>query len=167
MKKRMISKSMYTETGHRLVDYPGKCSHLHGHSYKWTVALSAPTLDYQGMVTDFNNLKRLMETHIGPLDHAFIFNREDPLVKGKGIADIHNLLRATNGDNPRLFLLNENPTAENLAELVYNSILGGIRAMLSTRDPLPEVTLEYVEVQETHNSRCRYSEEGVERLETG
>jgi len=32
-----ITKQYRTETAHRLMNYDGKCSHLHGHSYLWEV----------------------------------------------------------------------------------------------------------------------------------
>lgn len=151
----IITKTMRTETGHRLVDYPGKCAHLHGHSYKWTVAMECCVLDDLGMVADFSLLKKIMKYHIGVLDHAFIFCERDPLVEGKSWEQIKDLLRATNGNDPRVFIVDFNPTAENLARMVYDSIAGSMRTIeINLR---PAVQLSYVEVLETETSVCRYS----------
>lgn len=151
----IITKTMYTETGHRLVDYPGKCAHLHGHSYKWTVAMSCETLDELGMVADFGILKHIMKSHIGIYDHAFILCEMDPLIKGKTWDQVMDMLRATNGERPRVFITEYNPTAENLAREVFDSMAHSMRTIdLNLR---PTVRLEYVEVQETATSVCRYS----------
>lgn len=110
-----VTKIMWTETAHRLVNYQGKCAHLHGHSYRWEVSASGP-LDERGMVLDFADLKDTMEQVIGPLDHALVLYEEDPILKGipswEGVLD---LFRSTNGDDPRLHIMGFNPTAEELA----------------------------------------------------
>ena len=46
--------------GHRLLNYNGKCKHLHGHNGKAVITLEAPTLDQLGMVMDFTQLKRVV-----------------------------------------------------------------------------------------------------------
>ena len=43
--------------GHRLLNYDGKCRHLHGHNGRAVITLSAPALDGLGMVVDFSLLK--------------------------------------------------------------------------------------------------------------
>ena len=45
------------EAAHRLVDYPGKCNRLHGHSWTVEMSVSGDKLDNIGMVADFNTLK--------------------------------------------------------------------------------------------------------------
>lgn len=132
-----VSKTMYTETAHRLVDYPnGRCQHWHGHSYKWEVTVSAKKLDAIGMVVDFKALKAAMVKIIDPLDHALILNKEDPFVITNGEEATQEIMRSTAGKLPRLFLVPFNPTAENMvnwiaplleAELPENIIVTKIR----------------------------------------
>lgn len=116
-----ISKTMLTETAHRLVDYQGFCSHIHGHSCKWKVTLKGEELDSLGMLADFKDLKRIMKETIGPYDHALILCDRDPLyVKYK--LELRAMLKSTSGEAARLFIYPWNPTAENLAKSVFDQI---------------------------------------------
>ena len=40
--------------GHRLLEHPGKCLHLHGHNGRAEILLDAERLDARGMVADFS-----------------------------------------------------------------------------------------------------------------
>jgi len=111
-----VSKQYRTETGHRLNDYDGKCSHLHGHSYLWEVTVDSEHLSDNGMVVDFKDLKKAMVTVLEPLDHAMVLHHADPLVKNHTTTELANVFKATNGANPRLFIWPVNPTAENFAD---------------------------------------------------
>jgi 6-pyruvoyltetrahydropterin/6-carboxytetrahydropterin synthase len=94
--------------GHRLLNYEGKCRHLHGHNGRAVIALASPRLDELGMVVDFARLKRVVGGWIDEnLDHKMILRRDDPAVP---------LLRQ---QGEPVYLLDENPTAENLARLLY------------------------------------------------
>ena len=44
--------------GHRLLNYEGKCRHLHGHNGRVILSFDAAGLDSHGMVVDFNEVKR-------------------------------------------------------------------------------------------------------------
>ena len=44
--------------GHRLLNYAGKCRHLHGHNGRAVITLQAPRLDERGMLVDFGDIKR-------------------------------------------------------------------------------------------------------------
>src|SRR5438874_6277272 len=94
--------------GHRLLDYDGKCRHLHGHNGRAVVSLAAPALDALGMVMDFSHIKRVVSAWIDDnLDHKMILNRRDPILS----------LLQERGEP--VFLLEANPTAENIARLIY------------------------------------------------
>ena len=62
-----VSKRIEISAAHRLeLDYPSKCTTLHGHNWIITVHCKAKKLNHNGMVTDFTDIKaRLTET----LDH--------------------------------------------------------------------------------------------------
>lgn len=106
-----ITKEVYFCYGHRLMGHPGKCRHLHGHSVKAAITLSAATLNDQGMVCDFSEIAataaRFIDTQ---LDHNLLLHRDDPLVP---------LLETA---NERFMLLPEHPTAEYLARIIYDFI---------------------------------------------
>lgn len=122
--KTCITKIMETETGHRLVDYIGKCAHIHGHRYVWEVTVTSHQLDETGFVTDYGVVKAIMKKVVDPLDHAFVISELDPLVKlaieHKVFPDI--LLCATNGETGRVFVVPFNPTSENLIDWVAPKI---------------------------------------------
>jgi 6-pyruvoyltetrahydropterin/6-carboxytetrahydropterin synthase len=94
--------------GHRLLNYEGKCRHLHGHNGKALITLEAAKLDERGMVLDFGDIKAAMSGWIDDnLDHRMILCRRDPAV---------DLLKQL---GEPMYLLDENPTAENIARLIY------------------------------------------------
>ena len=95
--------------GHRLLNYDGKCKHLHGHNGKVEIELFSETLDAMGMVLDFEELKRRVQKWIDTeLDHRMILNKADPVIpflKEKG---------------EPLVLMDANPTAEAIARMIYD-----------------------------------------------
>ena len=94
--------------GHRLLNYDGKCKYLHGHNGRIAVRLGAKVLDDRGMVIDFNDIKRLLRAWIDEkLDHQLLLHEADPLLP---------VLRA---QGQLIFVMDCNPTAENIARLIY------------------------------------------------
>lgn len=57
---------------HRLVGYRGKCSRIHGHTWKVEVFVVGEKLDEIGILVDFNVLKERLKEIIGKLDHSFL-----------------------------------------------------------------------------------------------
>jgi 6-pyruvoyltetrahydropterin/6-carboxytetrahydropterin synthase len=94
--------------GHRLLDYAGKCRYLHGHNGRAVIVIESDRLDERGMVLDFSDIKRVVSQWIDDtLDHRMILHRDDP-------ARPH--LEAL---GEPLYLLDVNPTAENIARLIF------------------------------------------------
>lgn len=121
--------------GHRLLDYDGKCKHLHGHNGKAVIVLEAPDLDHRGMLVDFSDIKRHVAGWIDAnLDHRMILNENDPIVPI--LTDL----------NEPLYIIPSNPTAENIAKLIYDFAR-------SHQLPVREVSL-----WETFKSYATYSE---------
>ncbi len=95
--------------GHRLLNYSGKCRHLHGHNGRAVIVLNGEKLDDRGMLVDFSDIKKSVRTWIdNELDHRMILNESDPMVK---------ILQEL---GEPLYLLQDNPTAENIAKLIYD-----------------------------------------------
>lgn len=95
--------------GHRLLNYDGKCRYLHGHNGKAVISIEADKLDHRGMVLDFSDIKQVVSKWIDDnLDHRMILNREDPVVP---------MLQEM---NEPLHLIDTNPTAETIAQLIYD-----------------------------------------------
>ena len=55
-----VSKSVAFCYGHRLLNYNGKCAHLHGHNARAVITLESEQLDDLGMVEDFSRVKQLV-----------------------------------------------------------------------------------------------------------
>jgi 6-pyruvoyltetrahydropterin/6-carboxytetrahydropterin synthase len=94
--------------GHRLLNYEGKCRHLHGHNGRVEIEVTGQALDHRGMLTDFGDIKRVMKVWIDDhLDHRMILNEKDPM-----------LPFILERGEPH-YVLSENPTAEAIAKLIF------------------------------------------------
>jgi 6-pyruvoyltetrahydropterin/6-carboxytetrahydropterin synthase len=95
--------------GHRLLNYDGKCRHLHGHNGRAVITLTATGLDKLGMVVDFSRLKQVVGGWIDEaLDHKMLLQRDDPVLP-------YLLERGE-----PVYVLDANPTAENIARLIFD-----------------------------------------------
>lgn len=104
-----VTKSISFCYGHRLLNYDGKCRHLHGHNGRAEITLGAERLDRRGMVVDFADVKKIVKNFIdGQLDHKMLLCRKDPIVK------------ALRERKESYFLMDDNPTAENIAKLIFD-----------------------------------------------
>jgi 6-pyruvoyltetrahydropterin/6-carboxytetrahydropterin synthase len=93
--------------GHRLLDYNGKCRHLHGHNGRAVITLASDQLDRLGMVVDFSDLKRVVGGWIDDtLDHKMLLHRDDPVLP---------YLRE---QGEPVYVMEVNPTAENIARMI-------------------------------------------------
>ncbi len=71
-----IAKEFKWEMGHRLPFHKGKCKNLHGHSYKLMVEFEG-TLDENGMVLDYYDVKEIVGPIVDNLDHSVMVFHED------------------------------------------------------------------------------------------
>src|SRR5213078_2226863 len=91
-----------------LLNYDGKCRHLHGHNGRAVIVLEAAGLDALGMVVDFSRIKRVINAWINDsLDHRMLLHRDDPVL---------SFLRQ---QGEPLFVMDVNPTAENIARTIF------------------------------------------------
>ena len=130
-----VTKELYFCYGHRLLNYAGKCRHLHGHNGRAVVTVEAAALDPLGMVIDVGALTRVLGGWIDDtLDHKMLLHKDDPVIP--------ELRR----QGEPFVMLDVNPTAENIAKLIYDFARRAGFAVV-------EVTL-----WETENSFATYSE---------
>jgi 6-pyruvoyltetrahydropterin/6-carboxytetrahydropterin synthase len=95
--------------GHRLLNYDGKCKHLHGHNGRAVITLATDQLDRLGMVVDFSVLKRAVGGWIDDkLDHRMLLHKDDPA------------LAYLQQQGEPVFVMDVNPTAENIARLIFD-----------------------------------------------
>jgi 6-pyruvoyltetrahydropterin/6-carboxytetrahydropterin synthase len=108
-----VTKEIRFCYGHRLLNYDGKCRYLHGHNGRAVITLAAEGLDSLGMVMDFSHIKRVVGAWIDAnLDHRMILHKEDPV------------LPTLQKQGEPVFLVDVNPTAENIAKLIYEFAAG-------------------------------------------
>jgi 6-pyruvoyltetrahydropterin/6-carboxytetrahydropterin synthase len=86
--------------GHALRQYRGKCENVHGHNYRVQVTLQGPELNPIGLLVDFVEVKKLLQSVVDRLDHQFL----------NDLAPFDVL----------------NPSAENMAKYFYEQIRAGI-----------------------------------------
>ncbi|MGF1582429.1 MAG: 6-pyruvoyl tetrahydropterin synthase family protein [Gemmataceae bacterium] len=104
-----VTREIHFCYGHRLLGHAGKCRYLHGHNGRAVVTVTSPELDELGMVVDFGDLKQTIRQWIDDhLDHKLLLSQDDPLVP---VLKQH--------DEP-IFVMDSNPTAENIAKLIYD-----------------------------------------------
>jgi len=117
-----VIKEIHFCYGHRLLAYQGKCRYLHGHNGKVEIELGAKALDQLGMVMDFEEVKRHVQTWIdAELDHKMLLSRDDPAVP------VLQRLQEP------LVLMDCNPTAENIAKMIFEYAKGKGLPVVSVR----------------------------------
>jgi len=88
-----ISVSQDFAAAHKLNDYQGQCSNVHGHTWKVEIKICTEELDASGMVVDFRDIKAVLAKILARYDHCFL-NEIGPFDR-------------------------INPTAENIAREIY------------------------------------------------
>ena len=117
MQRFQVTKVMEFAYGHRLLEYEGKCRYLHGHNGLLEVDIDSQALDKLGMVVDFGQVNDIVKTWVNDnLDHRMLLCSRDPVVP---------VLQQM---GEPLFLMDENPTAENIAKVIWQAARGaGLR----------------------------------------
>ena len=108
-------------SAHNLRGYKGKCEDLHGHNWRVELAVAGAKLDKIGMVADFKHLKEALNKVLEGLDHKYL--------------------------NNLAYFKKVNPTSENIARYIYDSIKCHVSSIKS------------VTVWESDNSSATYYEE--------
>lgn len=117
--------------GHRVYGHENKCANLHGHNYVALVTAHAPELDDIGRVVDFSVLKQKVGGWIDEhWDHGMILHHRDP-ARVCWIDEDPPGITAIFGGH-KLYLMDCNPTAENMAE----HLLEVCNTALFIEDPL-------------------------------
>lgn len=119
------------DAAHRLRNYQGKCTRLHGHSWLVELKVRGEQLNQTGMLVDFVDLKKAMSEACEEFDHTCL-----------------NDLPAFADSNPQGL----NPTAENLAAYLYQRL-----AAVLVKE-YPQISLYSVTVWESPKAAACYKE---------
>jgi len=113
MQRFQVTKVIEFAYGHRLLEYEGKCRYLHGHNGLLEVDIDSSALDRLGMVIDFGEVNDIVKTWVNDnLDHRMLLCKDDPIIP------------TLKGMGEPLFLMDENPTAENIAKVIWQAARG-------------------------------------------
>ena len=97
-----VTKIMNFEYGHRILNHPGKCKRLHGHSGKVEFTLWGEVDKETGMVIDFGDINSTVGDYLkNTLDHRTILQEGDSLIENLPSEDI--------------IIIKGPPTAENIS----------------------------------------------------
>lgn len=108
-----VSEIVHFCYGHRLLDYVGKCARVHGHNGKVEIVAGGETLDHRGFVMDFSDLQAAAQAFIDErFDHRLLLRADDPLVP------------VLTAEGEAFVALDVNPSAENLARLIFEHLRG-------------------------------------------
>ena len=106
-----IQKEFRFEAGHRLSLAQSKCRNIHGHNYKFTVAIAKDTL-IDDMVIDFSILKKIISNWVNKnIDHALILNKED-----------RSIIQFMEDLGFAIYILSSDPTAENMSKELFEML---------------------------------------------
>jgi len=84
------------EAAHYIKNYPGKCARLHGHNWIVEAIVRGEKLNELGILVDFKDLKSALNSVLDELDHQYLNELE--------------------------IFADKNPTAENLAQEIFNRL---------------------------------------------
>ena len=105
-----LTRVFHFDMAHVLLNYPGKCKNIHGHTYKLEVTVKGcpcndDTSPKKGMLIDFSDFKNLIQNEIiTKWDHALMIHRDsDPV-----------LLKALKKNYEKIIIVPFQPTTENM-----------------------------------------------------
>jgi 6-pyruvoyltetrahydropterin/6-carboxytetrahydropterin synthase len=107
------SRRIEFDAAHRIIEHESKCKMLHGHRYVLEVTFIAENLDKLGRVVDFGVIKNIIGQWIDDnWDHNTILN-----VRDRKLGD--DITKVT---GQKIYYLDCNPTAENMARHLFEKI---------------------------------------------
>ncbi|HZK85693.1 MAG TPA: 6-carboxytetrahydropterin synthase QueD [Desulfosporosinus sp.] len=115
------------DAAHFIRNYDGNCAKLHGHRWDVVVCIEGRKLDHLGMLVDFSAVKKSIKTILNLLDHSLL------------------------NDLPSFDLTGVNPTAENLAQVIFTELKKDL--------VLTEKRLAWVQVNEAPDAWAIFKED--------
>ncbi len=114
-RRMRLDVEFHFAAAHRLPRYDGPCSRVHGHNYRFLVGVEGEVDPASGMIADFGDIKRAVhEKVIARVDHRSL----DEVL--------------------------ENPTAENIARWIWESLQGSLPGLAEVRlYELPDSCVTY------------------------
>ena len=137
-----LSKKFRFEAAHRLaLNYCGKCSNIHGHSWNGQLQISGPDLDAYGFLMDFADMKLFTKDIEKQYDHKLLLQKGDV-----------DLIRLCEQNKWEVVVFENNPTSETLAKELF------IQAQAYFAK-WPGIDVDFIKIEETCTSECVYDGE--------
>jgi 6-pyruvoyltetrahydropterin/6-carboxytetrahydropterin synthase len=133
-----LRTSVVIAMAHRLHEFDGPCSNLHGHNWEIVAICGIDPEEVNnrdGFVIEFGKLRKLIKDSLTPFDHSTVLHEDDDLVP-----DLRRVMSSYH-------ILNVPPTTEHLASLFYGVIDATLQANYGH-----EIILSYIELHETPNN---------------
>lgn len=137
-----LTKTFTFDTAHALENYPGKCRHIHGHTYTLHVTVTGHLRDekghpFDGMIIDFTDLKKWVnDAVIKHFDH-FLLLRE-----GSELAEMKF------PERDRIYLTPYQPSCENMLVDIANRLVNSAPDSIRIRRlKLHETPTAYAELE--------------------
>jgi len=103
-RRMRLDVEFYFAAAHHLPRYQGPCFRLHGHNYKFFIALEGEVDPKTGMIADFGDVKQAVgEQVLARVDHR----------------NLNDIL--------------DNPTAENIARWIWEALEGHVQGLVEVR----------------------------------
>ena len=129
----VVSRYHDISCGHRVAGHEGKCQGLHGHNYRihFDVASETGALDALGRVVDFGVIKSTLCQWLEDIwDHNMLLWAQDPILplfapiykNGRTWGETPADDLAASAIRDSLCVVPFNPTAENMAEFLLNTV---------------------------------------------
>lgn len=147
-----VSKTFDIAYAHRLLlDYPSKCSNLHGHNGTISVNICTPKVNENGMVLDFTIFKEILDkTIISKYDHATLINIADE--------ELFNFCKKMNS---KFVVIFNNTTSENIAKSMWIDIATELKKLKKNRNitlPGLKEAILTIEFNESGNNLATFSD---------
>jgi len=122
---------------HRQLGYPGKCRHVHGHTWHGTIVVSAESFprDDLEMSVDFGDLKDVLRK----MDHRMLVSEDDKVFTSGQYFEPEGIV----------VIPGHNPSVENVAQYCIREVIGLLRNKYPDRGITYHVE---VTIQETENN---------------
>jgi len=156
-----ITKEIQLDYGHIVHMHTSACKNPHGHRARIIAHLKGDLINDEvsenGMVMDFKHIKQIMMNRIhSVLDHSFIIWNG-----AKQVPFLEEMNENCYNGTMRLVLLNNAPTAENLAKWCFDQMLQDIKDIYGTG-----LRLCAVEFWETPSSCAVYTPDIIPLTDT-
>jgi len=147
-----LTRVFHFNMAHVLLNYPGKCKNIHGHTYRLEVTVKGILRNEddspnKGMLIDFSDFKNLIQNKIIAVwDHSLMIHQNsDPV-----------LLSALKNNYEKIMVVSFQPTTENMIcelALIIKSILPPDLQLFSLK--LYETENSFAEWYDSENADCK------------